>query len=1093
MSNKTKINPLWPSTLGEGPVAVSPKVDFPALDHAVLDHWKQHDVFQRSIFEREGCKDFVAYDGPPGTNGVPHIGHMMQSALKDLWPRYKTMQGHRVLRKAGWDTHGLPIELTAEKDLNVVTKRDIEEKVGVQKYIDHCRSVVFRYRDEWIKAINRIGRFLDTENDYATFRREYIETDWWVLKQAWDKGLLYQDRRIMPYCSRCGTSLSQHEVAQGYKDVQDITIYAKFPIVGRDNTYFVAWTTTPWTLLSNVALAVNPDLNYVLVESASGERLIVAEARLEALSSMLGQTELIAKNVGHHLSSLKYHPLWDFQQNSDAHRVITDDYVTADDGTGIVHLALYGSDDFRLIRANNLPQVQNVDIDGKVTANSGQFAGRWFKEDGLDIDILKDLATRGLLFGKEKITHSYPHCYRCYTPLMYFAKSGWFLRTSALKEEMLAANAKINWFPEHIKEGRFGNWLENNVDWNISRDRYWGSPIPIWSCDNCGHQVCVESLADLGRRLKSPVSAAGVAATLVAGLPDDFDPHKPGIDALEMACENCGGSMKRTPEVLDCWFNAGIMPWGQYGKETFGSTEAKEQIQNDPTRFPADFICEAIDQTRGWFYTMLATSVLVTTRKADDGTFSGGVSSFKNVICSEFITDPEGRKMSKSKGNVIDPLGLCEKFGADAIRWSFYNTNPWTARRFSEGDLTEVLKQVLIPYWNAYSFFVTYARVDGWKPVALDSDARPTKPNPLDRWILSRLVSLDETVRAALDGYDVMSAAQAFSEYLDDLTNWHIRRSRRRFWKSEDDDDKQWAYRVLHHVLTTMNRMLAPFMPFVSEAVYQNIERGFDASLPDSVHLANWPKVDPTMRDVSLEQQIDQARQIVSMARSLRADNSVRVRQPLRELAVSMPGVSASDTFDPDLEEMILDELNIKALRRVAEPSDLFSWQAKGDMKALGPKYGSRMKDALAVVATLDHAKIMELLNNGKLEVDGLTLSKEDLLLSQQPADGFWVRSEGNLTVAIGNQMDKELNQEWLAREFIHHVQTLRRDAGLEVTDRIAIDYCGDRDLRDAWIHHVRYVASETLAESIVTTLDSNATEVRIGDKSCRVKIRPFK
>lgn len=1180
----SKENPFWSSKPGEGLAPVSPKVSFPELDHAVMSHWEAHNVFQRTISERPlaGKGDFVAYDGPPGTNGTPHIGHMMQSALKDLWPRYKTMQGHRVLRKAGWDTHGLPIELTAEKELGFKTKRDIEA-YGVEKYIDYCRSTVYRYRDEWIKAIKRIGRFLDTDDDYATFRKEYIETDWWVLKQAWDKGLLYQDRRIMPYCSRCGTSLSQHEVAQGYKDVQDISIYAKFPVVGQENTYFVAWTTTPWTLLSNVALAVNPDLVYVTIDSGEkGElkllgkssdigrgvesvdivtfhtkpfdRVIIAENRVLLFD---GDTRVLSKSIGKELAGLKYVPLWDFQKSKEKElkplgqlfspgdyyidyekfghkykpgdevqglivkqpfQVIADDYVTADDGSGIVHLALYGADDFRLIRQNGLPLVQNVDLDGKCTPNTGQFAGRWFKEDGLDVDILKDLASRGLLFGKEKITHSYPHCYRCDTPLMYFAKSGWFLKTSALKENMLEANKAINWYPEHIKEGRFGNWLENNVDWNISRDRYWGSPIPIWECDSCGNRVCVGSFKDLEGRLQSapptalPDSLAphSLEGRLQSALPADFDPHKPGIDNLEMVCEKCGGKMRRTPEVLDCWFNAGIMPWGQYGKETFGNTEAKEQLQHDPSRFPADFICEAIDQTRGWFYTMLATSVLITTRvgraaEPDEKTtdsairptrndgqdarptrFEGGVSSFKNVICTEHVSDAAGQKMSKSKGNVIDPIGLCEKYGADAVRWTFYSTNPWTARRFSEADLGEVLKQVLIPYWNCYSFFVTYARVDGWKP-----DPTLIKPsdNPLDRWIVSRLEWLKESVTANLNNYNVLGAAESFSTFIDELTNWYIRRSRRRFWKSEDDADKQNAYQTLYTVLTSMNRMLAPFIPFVAEVVYQNLERGFDAALPDSVHLVELPPLASVFRDLPLEEKMETARRIVTLAHSVRAENKVRVRQPLQSVVVA----GLTQELEQGYVDLILDELNVKSFRLTEKPTDLFKWKAKGDFKTLGPKFGAKVKEVAGAITAMSHDDIERLVIDGKIGVNGVDVLREDIQLSQEPVSGYWVRSEGSLTVGVTSEIDTELTSEWLAREFIHHIQNMRRDAGLEVTDRIAIEYSGDRELRDAIVHHIRYISGETLAESVVTTLEGETPEVRIGERVCRVKIRPFK
>ncbi len=655
---------LWHENPGNGPVQVSPKVNFPELDHHVLKLWEERKIRERSISEREGCPDYITYDGPPGTNGRPHIGHMMQSALKDLWPRYYTMKGYRVLRKAGWDTHGLPIELTAEKELGLKSKRDILT-YGIDNYVNYCRKTVFRYKDAWTEAIKRIGRFLDTDNPYATLTNEYIQTDWWVLKQAWDKGLLYQGHKIMPFCARCGTTLSAHETAQSYVDVTDISLFAKFPVKGAENTYFIAWTTTAWTLLSNVALAVNPDLVYVTVKAGS-ERLILANARLNALEKMIGEYEIIDRKPGRDLAGMHYQPLWDFQNNleQDAHYVIADEYVTAEDGSGIVHLAFYGEDDFRIIKANNLPLVQNVDQEGRCKSETGHFSGRYFADENLDVDILKDLATRGLLLGKEKFTHSYPHCYRCDERLMYFATSSWFLRTSSFKDRLIAANEDINWYPGHIKHGRFGNWLENNVDWAISRSRYWGSPLPIWTCRSCGHQVCVGSLDEL-------------AELSGESLPDDFDLHKPFIDEFTLPCGECGGEMQREPEVLDSWFNAGIMPWGQWGYPA--APGSKEILDN---QYPCDFICEAIDQTRGWFYTLLAVSTMLTDR-----------SSYKNVICTSLISDESGRKMSKSRGNVVDSIDVCEKYGADAVRLNFYSVNPWVAKRFSENELVEGLKQ----------------------------------------------------------------------------------------------------------------------------------------------------------------------------------------------------------------------------------------------------------------------------------------------------------------------------------------------------------------------------------------------------------------
>jgi len=1065
-------------------VPVSPKVDFPALDCAVQSLWDERRIFARSIAERprDGKGDFVAYDGPPGTNGIPHIGHMMQSALKDLWPRFKTMQGYRVRRKAGWDTHGLPIELTAEKELGLGSKRDIETMPGgVAAYIDYCRSTVYRYKDEWVKAIRRIGRFLDTYDDYATLRPEYIETDWWAVKTAWDKGLLYQDRRIMPYCSRCGTSLSQHEVAQGYKDVQDISLYVKFRLTAESTkslygddrpTHFVAWTTTPWTLLSNVALAVNSNLNYVRLERNTGDTIIIAEDRLDALMGFLEATGYLETINGNRLSGLRYKPLWSWQSDEKAHKVIADDYVTADDGSGIVHLALYGEDDFRLIRNFGLPLVQNVDADGKCTPNTGPFAGRWFREEGLDVDILKDLASRGLLFGKEKITHSYPHCYRCDTPLMYFARSGWFLKTSALRDNMLAANETINWYPEHIKKGRFGNWLENNVDWNISRDRYWGSPLPIWECSSCGRTECLGSFSELEARLGHP-------------LPDGFDAHKPYIDTLVLKCLSCGSDMRRVPEVLDCWFNAGIMPWGQWGyPAASGSAEMLAQ------QFPADFICEAIDQTRGWFYTMLATSVMLTARSRSDGSLEGGESSFRNVICSEFITDPEGRKMSKSRGNVIDPIALCDRFGADAVRWNFYSLNPWTARRHNDSDVVEVLKQVLIPWWNAYSFFVTYARVDGWTPSKgkRGMGKGESLSNPLDRWILSQLTGLRDDVTEHLERYDVTGAVEAFDRFIDDLTNWHIRRSRRRFWKSDDDADKAQAYATLYRVLTVTNRLMAPFIPFTSEAIYQNLERGFDASAPDSVHLTDWPAAMPDLRDAALESAMAKVRRIVSLARSLRADGGVRVRQPLPEMIVAGEDLSDIEPF----KDVILDELNVKTMlcREVAD--GLYTWKAKADYKVFGPRFGANASTLARSVGELTHEELSEMVRSGSIRVGGESILRSEVLLTEVPLESYWVRIDGGITVALCHRIDDNLTDEWLAREFVHHIQSLRRDAGMEVEGRIVVEYAVDDGLGRAITRFADYVRTETLARDLIDDPSIGPDEgVKIGERNARVRIRP--
>lgn len=1046
---------LWPEKAGAGLVEVSAQVDFPHLDHQVLKLWEHKRVFYRTIEEREGSPDYVAYDGPPGTNGAPHIGHILQSALKDLWPRFWTMRGYRVLRKAGWDTHGLPVELTAEKELGLKSKRDITQ-YGVEKYIQYCRSTVYRYKEAWTYAIKRIGRFLDTEHAYATLTRDYIQTGWWVLKQAWDKGLLYKDYRILPYCSRCGTTLSQHETAQGYRDIEDISLYVKFPLRQRPRTYLVAWTTTPWTLLSNVALAVNPELHYLTLEQPDGERLIVAEPAWDAVKAWAGKAEVRERRKGKELEGWEYQPLWDFLEMGErAHRVVADDYVTATEGSGIVHLALYGEDDYRLIRKFGFPMIQNVDADGFCTPNTQQFAGRWFREPGLDRQITEDLKARGLLLGEETITHSYPHCYRCDTPLMYFARTGWFLRTTAFKEEMIRANEAINWFPDHIKYGRFGNWLEGNLDWNISRERYWGTPLPIWTCRGCGEQICVESLGDLERRYGQPLG-------------EDFDPHKPHIDQITFPCPKCRGEMVREPEVLDSWFDAGIMPWGQWG---YPATPGSESIFT--RQYPADFICEAIDQTRGWFYTLLACSVMLT-----------GISSYRNVICTELITDAQGRKMSKSRGNVVDPVEICEKYGADAVRWNFYSVNPWTARRFQEEEIRECLRRTLIPYWNAYVFFTTYARVDHWQPPSHP----PTVTHPLDRWVLSRLEWLKGEVTTSLEHYDVTAAALSIDRFIDELTNWYIRRSRRRFWKSEDDSDKRAAYFTLYTTLTQLNRLLAPFIPFTSEAIYQNLERGFNPSAPDSVHLSFWPELSPHRRQVDLEEEMSRVRQIVTLGRSLRADSGVKVRQPLLQMWIA----GVSQDIIAQYSDIIQEELNLKSVSWCANKGELLTLKAKGDWKALGPRLGPRAKEVIAQINALPSEVVERWRRGEEVEVEGAKISPQEVIIEEVPKPGLVSREERDLLVALDLTLTEELKREGLARELVHHIQNLRKDLQLEIVQRIELSYYAGGIWKEVLEEWGTYIASEILALSLhpVERVD-DLQALPIGPEPIYVRIKP--
>jgi len=1051
---------------------VPKNVRFPQLEERILQFWESNGIFQKTDEIRRGRPEFVFYDGPPGTNGLPHIGHMMQSALKDLWPRYKTMRGFHVIRKAGWDTHGLPIELTAEKELKLSSKRDIRT-YGEERYIDYCRSTVFRYKDSWEQAIRRIGRFLDLENAYLTLSNDYIQSDWYLLKLAWERKLdldreeiqgknasprfLYKDYRILPYCARCGTTLSNFEAGEGYRDVKDITLTAKFPVQGQANTYFVAWTTTAWTLLSNVALAVGPEIDYVAVRSQidhetfkAGQVLIMARARLEAYKKQLEPYEILWSKKGSELRGMRYHPLWDFQKDQRAHRVVADDYVTTEDGTGIVHLALYGEDDFRIIRRDGLPRVQNVDENGSCRPEAGAFAGRYFKDETLDIDIIKDLHARGLLLSKERYEHSYPFCYRCNAALMYFARPGWFLRTASYREEMLKANSHINWQPHFIKEGRFGNWLENTIDWNVTRERYWGSPFPVWTCaaDGCDGEICIGNLEELRR-----LAGSEVDKILYSDKIGQVDLHKPLIDRVKIPCPKCRQPMDRENFVLDSWFNAGLMFIGQWG---YPATPGSKEIF--AKQYPADFICEAIDQTRGWFYTLVATSTLFALA---NNLPENQWSCYRNVICTELVLDEEGRKMSKSRGNVVDPMGLFNSVGADATRWTFYTSNPWNVKRFSADQVRDAVRDIILPLWNAYSFFVTYARVDGWKP----DGAELAPEHPLDRWILGELTHLNREVVKALDDYDVAPAASACERFLDQLTNWYIRRSRRRFWKSGDDLDKRNAYATLYRALTDFTRILAPFLPFVTEEIYQNLVRGVNSKAVESVHLNSWPQEPLAEVDEELSRRMELARRIVRAGRDLRQKHSIKVRQPLARVCAVLPDSSAAGL--ETLGDLICDELNVKAAQMLADESSLVTLKAEPNFKALGPKFGKDVNKAAQALKNLKPEAVAALARGTAITADGMQFQPEDVTIVREPLKNWAVSADEGLTVALDLNVTPDLSAEGRAREFVHLVQNYRRDADLEVTDRIRIRAHAGEDLRAAIESHSDWIKAETLAQEI--------------------------
>lgn len=1028
-------------------IPVNPTPDFPKLDHQILKFWKDNNIFQKTMSKKPGQKSYVFYDGPPGTNGKPHIGHIMQSALKDLWPRFKTMQGFHVLRKAGWDTHGLPVELTAEAELGISGKKDIE-KYGIAKFINYCRDTVLRFRSDWVETITRLGRFVDFENDYLTMSNDFIQSDWWILNQAFKKNLLYKDFKIIPYCCRCGTGLSSHEVAQGYQDVKDLTITAKFEVVNEENTYILAWTTTPWTLLGNVALTVGEKITYIKVhDKTKNEFYILAKDTLEKNKKSISKDySVIDEFAGKQLVGKKYKPLWDFsapKNDERCHEVVADDFVTTEDGTGIVHMAFFGEDDFRIIRKNNLYRNQHIGEDGRTTNHCGPYSGRFFKEEGLDVDIVKDLAAKNLLFDKYRYDHSYPHCWRCKTPLMYYARSSWFLKTTAIKETMIAENNRINWFPEHIKVGRFGKWLENNIDWAVSRERFWGSPLNIWvNQEDIKEMICPTSISEL-KKLGAYFQSTGKPIT------DDIDLHIHVLD--DVVFKNKSGSVfKREKGVLDCWYNAGAMPWGQLG---YPAKEGSEETFKD--QFPADFICEAIDQTRGWFYTLLAVSTIVTEK-----------SSFKNVICTELILDAGGKKMSKSIGNVIHPIPLIEKFGADAVRWTFYNNDPWNVQRYSEEVPKETLKAIFIPIWNCYSFFVTYALLDKWTPDKKLNEST----SELDRWILSALSNLVETVTASLENYDVSSAAANITEFNDKLSNWYIRRSRRRFWKTEDDQDKNFAYSTLYEILTTLTKVLAPFSPFISETMYQNLIRSFDLSALESVHLASWPDAKLYKKEPLLEEEVNIIQEAASLARALRVNNNLKIRQPLSRLMLTPKNITLSARLQRHLDSLS-EEVNVKEILIATDSADFIKKIVKPNWKTLGPKIGEKIKLAAPIISSFAN-KELSALENGKaitIEVAGSTYSVniEDVIIEQISQPGTISLSGKNVTVALTTDLTQELVVEGDARELVSVIQRQRKDNNFKISDQIVANIQGGIKTKAALESFKSYITKECLIKKL--------------------------
>ncbi|HEX6386042.1 MAG TPA: isoleucine--tRNA ligase [Anaerolineae bacterium] len=1018
---------------------VSSKVELPAMEMRVLDFWKERHIFKKSLRQRHGRPEYVFYEGPPTANGRPGSHHVLARVFKDLFPRYKPMRGYHVVRRGGWDTHGLPVEIDVEKRLGFTNKQQIEE-YGLEKFNELCRQSVFDYVQEWESLTERIGFWVDTENAYVTYSNDYIESVWWILKNLWDRGLLYQDYKVVPYCPRCGTPLSDHEVALGYEETTDPSLFVRMRLRDEPNTFLLVWTTTPWTLPGNVAVATNPNETYVTVEhidpEGKRERLVLAEALVEKVFGD-ERVHVVARYPGKALANRRYEPLFDFiTPDKPAHFVILQDFVSVDDGTGLVHIApAFGAEDMQAARDRDLPVLVTVAADGTFTPEVTAWRGRFVKD--ADPDITRHLAERGLLLKEERYTHTYPFCWRCQTPLLYYARTTWYIRTTAYKERLVALNQEINWYPEHIKNGRFGNWLENNVDWALGRERYWGTPLPVWQCDVCEHQVCagsVQELSDLaGRELR------------------DLDLHRPYVDEVHFACPECGGRMSRTPDLIDVWFDSGSMPLAQW-HYPFENQETFE------AQFPADYICEAVDQTRGWFYSLHAISTLLFDRP-----------SYKNVICLGLILDGEGNKMSKSRGNIVEPGPLLEAHGADAFRWYLYSASPpGKERRFSSELVGDVVRRFTLTLWNVYAFFVTYANLDGWQP---DSQRQPSA-STLDRWLRSSLHTLVQQVTAALDSYDVPGATRPVEAFVDNLSNWYLRRSRHRFWKSESDEDKQAAYATLYEALVTLSKLLAPSMPFLAEELYQNLVRTSDDSAPESVHLAAWPEVNAAALNANLEREMTLVMKLASLGHAARNKAGVKVRQPLAEVAFAVGGAQEAQVVTT-YADLLAAELNIKRVRVLGSAGEAVSYRLNPLPRQLGAKYQSRFPAVRQALLGLNADAAATRLMAGesiKVAVNGETLEilPSEVEVRAEARTGLTVAVEGPYLAALTTELTPELLQEGLAREFVRHVQECRKEAGFDVSDRIHLYYTASNHLAQAIDAFGNTIMGETLAVELI-------------------------
>ena len=1032
--------------------AIPAAVDLPAVEHAILKFWRDNSIFEKTVGAREGAPTWTFYEGPPTANGMPGTHHIEARVFKDLFPRFHTMKGKQVTRKAGWDCHGLPVEIAVEKELGFSGKGDIE-KFGIAPFNDKCRESVQRHVTAFTDMTDRMGFWVDFDEAYWTMSPEYVESVWWSLKEIWKKGLLVQDHRVAPYCPRCGTGLSDHELAQGYETVTDPSVFVRFPITSGElaplKASLLVWTTTPWTLVSNTAIAVHPDVEYVAIEVTEEETTEVLVVAKNLMDAVKGEKKILRSMLGKELERVTYNRPFDYIEIPDAHFVVLATYVTTEDGTGLVHQApAFGADDLAVCRSYGLPVVNPIAPDGHFLPDVPVVAGMFFKD--ADKPLVKELKASGALYKHQQYEHTYPHCWRCHTALMYYAQPSWYIRTTSIKDALLRENAKTDWHPETIKEGRYGDWLNNNIDWALSRNRFWGTPLPIWRCEN-KHEVCVDSLKELGELAGQELS--------------NLDPHRPFVDDISFACAECSETMTRVPEVIDCWYDSGAMPFAQWGYP-----HKEGSVEKFKASYPADFICEAIDQTRGWFYTLMTIGTLVFDQ-----------SSYKTVLCLGHILDKDGRKMSKHLGNVLEPMALMDQHGADAVRWYMLAAgSPWAARRVGHESLNEVVRKTLLTYWNTVSFHALYANASNFE--VSQTPALAERPL-MDRWIISELNILIQEVDAALEDFDSQIAGRALARFIDDLSNWYVRRSRRRFW-----DGDTAALGTLHECLVTLTKLLAPLVPFITEQVWQELVRPTDSTSVASVHLADWPVAQSTAINSELGSQVALTRRIVELGRATRAESGIKIRQPLGRALIAASGWSA---LPEQMREQIADELNVQSLEDIASAAgDLVDISVKANFKSLGAKFGGAVQEISKAIASTDATALVKTLRStGLTSIGTWEIALDDLVITEVPKSGWSVSSHDGESVALDLELTPALIAAGNVREVIRFIQERRKSDGLDISDRVNITWNATDEIAEAIESDKQHIADEVLALSMVRDGSIAVTDAEVGVEVVLVKI----